>query len=148
MLCALAGLLALSLGGCRSGPVPNARFHERQYRAYQEGRYQEVVRAYEQLVTQYSHNAILHNNLAWTYAFVPGDNLRNPKAAIVHAWRAVALTEGKHAVYWHTLAEGYYVDGQYEAAISAMARAVGLAPDSPRYRERLEQLRQAGVAQR
>jgi Zn-dependent protease with chaperone function len=75
------------------------------------------------------------NNLAWLYATCGNRNLRNPERAIVLALKAAELTDAPYIL--DTLAESYYVNGQFDAAVSAEKRALEQIKDGDRsYYER------------
>jgi non-specific serine/threonine protein kinase/serine/threonine-protein kinase len=57
----------------------------------------------------------------------PSD-LRDPKAALPHAKRAVEMTQGKDADHLDTLALAYHINGDQEAAITTELRALDLVP--------------------
>ncbi len=134
----LTGLLVLPVSsGCRSAPVPTARLHARLFQKYEQGKYEQVIREYENLLAQYPDETS-HNNLAWLYATVPDQELRSPEKAIEHATRAVALSGARNDSFLDTLAEAYRVAGQYDAALQALEGALALKPESGEYRKRLE----------
>jgi rhomboid protease GluP len=89
--------------------------------------------------------AVAHNNLAWLYATSDDPNFRKPQEALEHARRAVALSKGKQAAYLDTLAEAFYVNGQYEQAVRAQAQALSLEPDSKDLQEHMAKYRQAAA---
>jgi tetratricopeptide (TPR) repeat protein len=92
------------------------------------------------------------NNLAWVYATARDIHFRNGVRALEFARRALLLAPEDHHV-WSTLAEAYFVQGEYaHAARSArealrLAEAVRLDPDRiaeyTRQRARCEQAEQA-----
>lgn len=63
------------------------------------------------------------NNLAWIYA--TGDEIKNGKLALRYAREALLDNPGLPPV-WNTLAEAYYVSGDYDAALRSSDLAVEL----------------------
>jgi tetratricopeptide (TPR) repeat protein len=68
----------------------------------------------------------LKNNLAWLYATAEDPQFRNGKKAVEIAQEAMVLAPNDHHV-WSTLAEAYYVSGEYEKAYRAIMHMAGLA---------------------
>ena len=65
------------------------------------------------------------NDLAWAYATDP--TMRNPKAALEYATKAVAAGKD-NPVYLDTLAEAYYANGKFEEAVKTEQTALAAAP--------------------
>ncbi len=89
----------------------------------QMGRYKEAAGLIEALVTEFPENPMLRNNLAWVYA--TGGEMKNGKLALLHA-REALLTSPYDPAMWNTLAEAYYVSGQYDKALQASDQALDL----------------------
>jgi tetratricopeptide (TPR) repeat protein len=89
----------------------------------QMGRYKEAVGLLEALVAEFPDNPTLRNNLAWVYA--TGGEMKNGKLALRHA-REALLTSPHVPSLWNTLAEAYYVAGQYDKALQASDQALDL----------------------
>jgi tetratricopeptide (TPR) repeat protein len=68
----------------------------------------------------------LLNNLAWLYATAEDPAFRDGEKAIRLAQKAMVLAPNDHHV-WSTLAEAYYVTGQYEKAHRAITHMASLA---------------------
>jgi len=90
------------------------------------------------------------NDLAWFYATCDDQTLRNPEAALRYAQKAVRDTEEYPSPgYIDTLAEAYYVNGQYGNAVATEQRALDLLPKSmpadkrKEYEDRFEKYRLA-----
>ncbi len=76
-------------------------------------RYADAIKIFEKMFELYPENPMMHNNLAWCYATVP--DVRNVKKALRHAREAI-MSAPKNASMWNTLAETYYVAGDYDKA--------------------------------
>ncbi len=87
------------------------------------GRYIEAVPILEALVVEFPDNAQVRNNLAWAYATGPG--VKNTKLALRHAREAILLAPIAPSM-WNTLAEAYYVGGDYDKALRASEHAIDL----------------------
>jgi hypothetical protein len=68
------------------------------------------------------------NNLAWLLATCRNTELRDPRAAVEHARRAVEL-EPKQGNYWNTLGVAYCRDGQWDLAKDALNQSMKLRGD-------------------
>ena len=68
----------------------------------------------------------LWNNLAWLYATAEDPSIRDGKKAIKFAHEAMSLVPNDYHV-WSTLAEAYYVSGEYEKAYRAVTHMASLA---------------------
>jgi len=66
------------------------------------------------------------NNLAWLHAVAEDPRLRDGRKAVNLAQDALLLRPVDHHV-WSTLAESYYVSGDYEKALRASRQALALA---------------------
>jgi Flp pilus assembly protein TadD len=86
-------------------------------------RYKEAVDILTSMAADFPENALVHNNLAWIYS--TGGAMKNGKLAVRHAREAI-LTAPIEASMWNTLAEAYYVTGQYDKALRASDYAVDL----------------------
>lgn len=84
-----------------------------------------------------------HNNLAWLYATCDDPKLRKPKEALQHAQRAVALTNWKEPNFIDTLAEAFYVNQQFAAAVKTQARALQLDPDNQEFKDHMAKYQKA-----
>lgn len=82
----------------------------------QTGKYKEAVQALQELLKSVPDSAMLLNNLAWIYA--AGDEMKNGELALRYAREALLVSPINPNV-WNTLAEAYYILGQYEPALRA-----------------------------
>lgn len=86
-------------------------------------RYKDAVAVLTAMAAEFPENPLVHNNLAWIYS--TGGEMKNGKLAIRHAREAI-LSAPVEASMWNTLAEAYYVSGEYENALRASDYAVDL----------------------
>lgn len=93
--------------------------------------YEEAISAYRQAVWLKPDFAPALNNLAWLYATCEDERLRDPKEALKLALAAVDLFPRAHVL--DTLAEAYYVNGQYRQALLAGKQALQLASENRDY---------------
>jgi len=89
----------------------------------QMGRYKDAIDILNGMAVKFPENALVHNNLAWAYS--TGGAMKNGKLAVRHAIEAI-MSDPIEASMWHTLAEAFYVSGQYDKALSACEYAVDL----------------------
>lgn len=66
------------------------------------------------------------NNLAWLHATARDIRFRDGRRAVEHARRALVIAPSDYRV-WSTLAESYYVTGEYASARRAAEEALRLA---------------------
>ena len=93
--------------------------------------YTETIKAYEQSLQLDPDNPYALNNLAWLYATCEVDTFRDPKKALVLAKKAAELKGAPHI--FDTLAESYYVNGQFEMAVLSATRALEMTPKNRAY---------------
>jgi tetratricopeptide (TPR) repeat protein len=86
-------------------------------------RYREAADLLNALAVEFPGSAMIHNNLAWIYA--TGGQMKNGKLALRHAREAI-LSGPTQPLLWNTLAEAYYVVGQYDEALRSSECAVDL----------------------
>ncbi|MBW2491705.1 MAG: M48 family metalloprotease [Deltaproteobacteria bacterium] len=98
---------------------------------YSNNNFFETIKAYEQSLRIDVNNTHALNNLAWLYATCEIESFRNPKKALELAKRAAQLEESPHIL--DTLAESYYVNGQFEQAIATEHRALEMATKNRDY---------------
>jgi predicted Zn-dependent protease len=84
-------------------------------------RYKEAAAILNTLAAEFPGNPMTHNNLAWIYA--TGGEMKNGKLALRHAREAI-LSAPTQPSLWNTLAEAYYVFGQYDKALLASECAI------------------------
>jgi spermidine synthase len=87
-----------------------------------------------------------HNNLAWILATDASEHVRDPDDALLHARRAVELTNEQNFAVLDTLATAYAAAGDFEKAVATADRALQLAkpsdlPPAQQIRRRLELFR-------
>jgi tetratricopeptide (TPR) repeat protein len=92
-------------------------------------------------------NAAILNHLSWLYATVENPTLRDPAKALAYAQRAVEASNGSDANILDTLAEAYYVNQDFDAAIEAEERALEIAPELEAYQNQLKKFREAQAAE-
>ena len=107
------------------------------------GREAEALQALETGVNAEPRDAGVLNHTAWLYATAKDPTLRDPAKALEYAQRAVEVSQGANANYLDTLAEAYYVNREYDAAIEAEQRALELAPEDPVLQDQLDKFRAA-----
>jgi membrane associated rhomboid family serine protease len=90
-------------------------------------------------------DAIVQNNVAWTYATSPNPAIRNPEAALSSALKSVGL-KGEHPESYQldTLAEAYYVNQRYSDAVRTETEAIALEKgDKSDYQKNLQKYQTA-----
>lgn len=99
--------------------------------------YEKTIEAYKRSIAKAPGKPQSLNNLAWLYATCEEPGFRDPAAALTLARKAIALQEAPHIL--DTLAESYFINGNYEEAIATGTQALGLAEKNrDYYREQLE----------
>jgi len=93
--------------------------------------YTKTIKAYEQSLRLNPDNPYALNNLAWLYATCEDKTFRDPEKALVLAKKAAGLKGAPHI--FDTLAESYYVNGQFEMALLAGTRALETATTNRAY---------------
>jgi len=93
--------------------------------------------AYERLRELTPLDARAVNTIAWHYATTDDPAVRNPERALRLAQRAVELSEERDPNILDTLAEAYYVNGNFAEAIKIERRVVAMAPESEVFMEQL-----------
>ncbi|HXZ18969.1 MAG TPA: hypothetical protein VEG63_03415, partial [Candidatus Acidoferrales bacterium] len=77
------------------------------------------------------------NNLAWLLATTKDPRLRDPKAALPLARRAVDITDSKNANFLDTLAEALYANGMFAEALETERKALSLEPNKQEWKDRV-----------
>ncbi len=109
---------------------------------YQAEQYKEAEMAYRRTITHDPAHVRALNNLAWLYVTCPDVRFQNPDQALDLALRAASLSTESHVL--DTLAEAYYVNGDFKSAITAAEKALDAARENyAYYREQLEKFRAA-----
>lgn len=108
--------------------------------------YSQAIAAYRKSLEFDPQSARILNNLAWLYATCPKQQYRDPQQALALAKKAVQLDDSPYVL--DTLAESYYLNGQYQQAIETGKKALDKAQKKPfnrtgHYREQLEKFRKA-----
>ena len=101
------------------------------------GKEREAMKTYDRIIRLDPDSALALNNLAWLLATAEDESLRDQRAALVLADKAVALE--RSAMYLDTLAEAYFVNGKVREAVATIREAIALAEDDKAYYE--QQLR-------
>jgi tetratricopeptide (TPR) repeat protein len=86
-------------------------------------RFREAAELFKMLTDRFPENPMAHNNLAWCYA--TGTEIRNTTLALRHAREALLYAPINPSI-WNTLAEAYYVGGQYDEALRSAEYALEL----------------------
>jgi len=113
----------------------------------QMGRGEEALHSLEAGVEAGPGNAGLLNHLAWLYATIENPTLRDPAKALAYAQRAVEASNATDANFLDTLAEAYYANQQFDAAIETEERALEIAPELEAYQNQLKKFRDAQAAE-
>jgi len=106
------------------------------------GKSAEALQAYREAVRLHPNDPVALNNLAWSLAANPRQELRNGREAVEIASQAVELTGQHQPVLLGTLAAAYAEAGQFSKAVkmAQKARALALATDQPEVAAINEQL--------
>lgn len=102
-------------------------------------RYAEAIPILEMLTSEFPKDPKTHNNLAWCYAIDPSG--KNKKRAFWHAREALLLTPSFPPV-WNTLAEIYYMSGEYEKALRSSKHAIDLLRRTNGSKSRIDSFQQ------
>ncbi len=105
--------------------------------------YAEAIARYNQALSLKPDYAVAHNNLAWLYATCDDPKFRNPAEALQHATRAVELTQWKEPNFTDTLAEAYYLSGQFADAVKTQTRTLAMAPANTEFQQHMARYRKA-----
>lgn len=74
-------------------------------------------------------NSYTLDRLASLYATASDATLRNPPKSLEYALQAVKFDDAKNPSHLNTLAEAYYVNGEYKNAVLTEKKALSLLPD-------------------
>jgi membrane associated rhomboid family serine protease/Flp pilus assembly protein TadD len=105
--------------------------------------YAEAIENYQRALELNPEDAATHNNLGWLLATADDPQFRDPKGALEHAQKAVALNKWKEAAFIDTLAEALFVNGKLDEAVETQTRALKLDPDNQEYQEHMARYRKA-----
>jgi membrane associated rhomboid family serine protease/tetratricopeptide (TPR) repeat protein len=106
-------------------------------------RYGEAVDNYQEALRLNPDLAEAHNNLAWLYATCDDPKFRDARGALEHAQMAVKLGEWKDPTTIDTLAESYFVNGDYRQAVEVQEKALALKPGDKELEEHMARYREA-----
>ena len=95
------------------------------------GKFAESIASYQRAIELRPHFPEALNNLAWLYATCEDEELRQPAEALRLALAAAELMPRTHIL--DTLAESYYVNGDFKKALQTGKQALGLASDNRDY---------------
>ena len=113
----------------------------------QMGREEDALHSLETGLDADPGNAGILNHLGWLYATAETQGVRDPAKALAYAQRAVEASNAGDANFLDTLAEAYYANQQFDAAIETEERALELAPELEAYQNQLEKFRAAKAAE-
>ena len=88
--------------------------------------YQKAETMFFALIEEYPENFTIWNNLAWLYATAEDPKFRSGEKAVKYSREALTLAPTDFHI-WSTLAEAYYVSGDYEKAYRAVRHMASLA---------------------
>ncbi|MFB3923039.1 MAG: rhomboid family intramembrane serine protease [Terriglobia bacterium] len=108
--------------------------------------YEDAIRHYQTALKMDPNDAVAHNNLGWLYATCGDEKFRNPASALEHAKRAVDLSRWKEPAFVDTLAEAFYVNGNFSEAVRTQELTLKLDPDNKEYQEHMARYRKAGAS--
>lgn len=86
-------------------------------------RFKEAVEIFKGLAERFPDNSSVNNNLAWCYA--TGTGVKNKKLALRYAREAILSAPTAPSI-WNTLAEAYYMAGDYDKALRSAEYALEL----------------------
>lgn len=113
---------------------------------YSRNRLELTIQAYQRSIELDPQNAQVLNNLAWLYATSPQPALKDPPKARQLAEHAIELKQ--EAFIYDTLAECYYINGEYDKAVKAASTALKLTKTNRQYyRDQLKKFETASASQ-
>ena len=101
---------------------------------YEKKNYECAVSGYKASLRLKPENAEALNNLAWLYATAQDTSWRNPAEALRLSRMAVELDPKPHIL--DTLAESYFQNGDYQAALATINLAIAQSPHDSSYFEK------------
>lgn len=130
------------------GAGEDADRHYKQGRTYAAKElYKEAIASFERAVELNPGHASALNDLAWYMATSDDPTIRNPRKALQHAKKAVALTPEPVPGHLDTLAEAYYATRQLDRAIVTERKAISLDPENDFLKQQLEKFQEAKAHQ-
>ncbi|MFO7838563.1 MAG: M48 family metalloprotease [Desulfosalsimonadaceae bacterium] len=104
---------------------------------YSEKEYSRAAAAYNKAIANEPDNARALNNLAWLYATTREKNIFQPEKALDLAKRAARINPQPHVL--DTLAQCYFVNGEYQKAVETEKEAIARAGENAsHYRKQLQ----------
>ena len=100
---------------------------------YSRNDFEKTVDAYERALSIKFDMPHVLNNLAWLYVTCEDSRYRNPGRGLMLAQRAATLEPSSETL--DTLAESYYLNGDYKKAVEAENRALSMAGKNRPYYE-------------
>jgi tetratricopeptide (TPR) repeat protein len=101
------------------------------------GEYRKALEDYKTALAYDPKDHVINNNLAWFYAEVRDESLRDTTLALEYARKAVELSHEANAETLDTLAEVYFLNGAFEEALEAEKKALRLEPDNELFKKNL-----------
>jgi len=98
---------------------------------------EEVVQAYRRAIALNPDSPTAYNNLAWFYA------QRNIDLDGAVELCQMAIQRSAKPTYLDTLAQIYFLRGQYPMAQQAIEKAIALDPQNQTYQDRLQSIKDA-----
>lgn len=109
---------------------------------YSKNDYTKTINAYEHSLRTKPNSPHVLNNLAWLYATCEDESLRHPERALKLAIHAASLQRSAEVL--DTLAESYYVNGEFAAAVQAEESALALTKtNKPYFETQLKKFKEA-----
>jgi len=105
--------------------------------------YGEAIQSYQESLRLNPDDPVSHNNLAWLLATSEDAQFRDPKRALEHAQKAVALDGWKEASFIDTLAEALFANGKYDEAVRTQTQALKIDPKNAEYQGHMARYRKA-----
>jgi tetratricopeptide (TPR) repeat protein len=87
-------------------------------------KYAEAVGAFEEALQSEEKCASAHNGLSWLLCTCPDAKVRDGKKALIHAVKAVEMSDRKIGSYVDTLAAAYAEVGRFDDAVKAQQEAL------------------------
>jgi tetratricopeptide (TPR) repeat protein len=112
----------------RLEPRDASAWHKRAECHVHVGHFREAIADDEEAVRLSPTAAPFHNTLAWLLATCPDVQLRDPRRAVEVARKAVELAP-RAGTFWNTLGAAHYRAGDWDAAVSALAKSMELRKD-------------------
>ena len=86
--------------------------------------YDLAIQFYNQAIDRNPDEPSFYNNLSWLYSTAKDKSFIDKKQALLLALKANELSDGEKPFILDTLAEAYYVNGEYKLAIEAENKAI------------------------